>query len=278
MKKTKYIVLLTLCLGQLVTAQELSVLTYNIKFDDPKDSLNSWEKRKSFLTGQLRFYAPDIFGTQEGLYHQLKDIAVALKNYMFIGVGRDFGDQRGEHTAIFYDPKNVKLLTHNTFWLSETPDKPSRGWDAALNRICTYGLFQRRKSGKKFMVFNTHFDHMGKKARTESARLILEKIRAINTKKLPVILMGDLNLEPDTESIRIITNLMEDTHVAAGENAFGPDGTFNGFHFNEPVTRKIDYIFISKGDFKVLKSAILSDAKNCRYPSDHFPVYTELRF
>lgn len=257
-----------------LNAQDLSVLTYNIKYDDPKDTINGWNNRKEFLISQLNYNHPDIFGTQEGLFNQLEDIKAGLIDYEFFGVGRDFGDKKGEHTALFYNSKTVKLLDESTFWLSETPDVPSKGWDAALNRICTYGLFQIQKTGTQFLVFNTHFDHIGEEARKESALLILNKIKKVNTNNLPVILMGDFNLESQSEGIQSILKIYNDAHLVA-DTAFGPTGTFNGFHFEKPVTRKIDFIFTSN-KIKVLKSGILSDSKDCHYPSDHFPVYAEL--
>ena len=272
------VVILSFFLFQIALAQDLSVLTYNIKYDNPSDSLNNWNNRKEFLISQLNFFKPDVFGTQEALFNQLEDIENGLDQYAYIGLGRDFGDKRGEFSAVFYNTDEVELRNEATFWLSETPDKPSKGWDAALNRICTYGLFRSRDEGKDFYVFNTHFDHMGDKARLESSKLILEKIEEINTQDLPVILMGDFNLEEDKEGIHIIKGTLIDTHEAAGVNAFGPSGTFNGFEFDKPVTRKIDYIFTTPDDFNILKSGILSDSKDCRYPSDHFPVYVELNF
>lgn len=261
-----------------MNGQTLDVMSYNIRYDNPKDSLNSWEHRKDFLISQLNFYAPAIFGTQEGLVHQLKDIEKGLSNYSFFGVGRDYGDERGEFTAIFYDKKQFELLKEDTFWLSPTPEKPSKGWDAALPRICTYGLFKTIKEGKKFYVFNTHFDHVGEKARTQSASLILDKIKELNSENLPVIVMGDFNLESSSDGIQLMASALGDSHFVAGKNAFGPEGTFNGFNFTQPVTRRIDYIFISQNNLIVHKSGILSDSQSCRYPSDHFPVYVELGF
>jgi len=258
-----------------INGQSFSVLTYNLKYDNPKDSINGWENRKEFLISQLDYNHPDIFGTQEGLYHQLEDIKQGLKEYDFFGLGRDFGDKRGEFSAIFYNTNRIKLLKKSTFWLSEKPNIPSKGWDAALNRICTYGLFEIQKSGKQFYVFNTHFDHIGETARQKSALLILKKIKEINVTKLPVILMGDFNLEKNSVGIQSILKVFKDTHFIA-KKPFGPSGTFNGFHFEKPVTRKIDFIF-SANKIEVLKSGILSDSKNCKYPSDHFPIYVELK-
>lgn len=269
---------LVLCLVQLAGAQELGLMSYNIKFDDPRDTINNWENRKSFLVSQLKDHLPDILGTQEGLIHQLRDIEHGLKDYAFVGVGRDQGDEKGEFTAIFYNKATINFVEGGTFWLSPTPEKPSKGWDAALPRICTYGLFKAKADGKVFYVFNTHFDHIGQRAREESAKLILRQINALNTQKAPVVLMGDFNLEPESKGIRLILDEMLDTHVAAGQRAQGPKGTFNGFDFHRPVERRIDFIFIGKRDFGVLGSSILNDAWGERYPSDHFPVFTSLRF
>ena len=170
------------------------------------------------------------------------------------------------------------MLEENTFWLSETPQLPSKGWDAAIKRVCTYGLFKAKNSPQRFWVFNTHFDHIGEVARKESVFLIMERIRELNKQDLPVILTGDLNLEPDHPSILLLSSAMQDSHLVAGNKAFGPQGTFNGFNFSEPITRRIDYIFISKTGFQLLKYAILSDSKDLRYPSDHFPVLAKLSF
>ncbi|MEZ4810655.1 MAG: endonuclease/exonuclease/phosphatase family protein [Allomuricauda sp.] len=276
MKKILFITILLFGLN--VKAQTLDVLSYNIRYDNPKDSLNSWDHRKDFLISQLNFYAPDVFGTQEGLIHQLKDIDHGLEHYTFFGVGRDHGDDRGEFTAIFYNKQKIELLDQGTFWLSPSPDEPSKGWDAALPRICTYGHFKTVEGGREFYVFNTHFDHVGNIAREESAKLILQKITELNPNGLPVVLMGDFNLESTNKGIQLISEKMLDVHIAAGANAHGPKGTFNGFEFTKPVERRIDYIFTEPNTFKILKSAILSDSFDCRYPSDHLPVFAKLGF
>lgn len=271
---------LILCLLSAIfgtNAQTIDVISYNIRYDNPNDKPNHWENRKDFLISQLNFYSPDVFGTQEGLVHQLRAIDEGMDNYTYFGVGRDHGDDRGEFTAIFYNTDKLKVLKESTFWLSETPGVPSKGWDAALPRICTYGLFENKEDGSKFMVFNTHFDHVGEKAREESSKLILKKVKELNTDGYPVVVTGDLNLESESGGVQAILTEMEDAHIAAGKNAFGPDGTFNGFDITKPVERRIDYIFVSPDRVEVLKSAILSDSKDCRYPSDHLPVFARLR-
>lgn len=257
--------------------QTIDVISYNIRYDNPDDAPNHWDNRKDFLIAQLNFYSPDVFGIQEGLIHQVKEIDEGLEDYAYFGVGRDHGDERGEHTAVFYNKQRLELLEESTFWLSNTPNEPSKGWDAALPRTCTYGVFRNKRDGAKFMVFNTHFDHVGEKAREESSKLILQKIKELNTEKSPVVLTGDFNLESDSPGVQVILSEMVDTHIASGKNAFGPKGTFNGFEFNKPVERRIDYIFVSD-DLEVLKSAILSDSKDARYPSDHLPVFARLKY
>lgn len=276
MKHLLYIFILIFNMS--LNAQELSLMSYNIKLDYPKEGATSWENRKPMFIGQLQFYEPDVFGVQEALPNQMKDIDSLLPNYSFVGVGRDDGKNQGEFSAIFYNNKKVKVMESSTFWLSESPNKPSVGWDAALNRICTYALFKDIKTKEKFLVFNTHFDHVGMEARANSAKLIIEKIKEINTKKLPVFLMGDFNLEPETAPIQFIKTILDDSKEASLAIPFGPTGTFNGFEFDKPVTRRIDYIFISKNNIKVNKYAVFSDNANLNYPSDHLPVYIEIDF
>ncbi|WP_417444792.1 endonuclease/exonuclease/phosphatase family protein [Joostella sp.] len=274
----RYSLLLLFFACSFLNAQDLKVMTYNIKYNNPSDAKNNWDSRKDFLISQLNFYAPDIFGTQEGLHGQLEDIQHALKDYKYIGVGRDEGDTKGEYSAIFYNVKKYDVENGSTFWLSPTPNTPSKGWDAALNRICSYATFKDKESGKEFMVFNTHFDHVGHVARLESSKLILKKMKELNPKNLPIVLTGDFNLDSNSEGVVAIKKEMLDSHLEAGKNAFGPDGTFNGFHFEKPVDNKIDFVFISDNDFEVLKSGIFSDSKNLKYPSDHFPVMAYLNF
>jgi endonuclease/exonuclease/phosphatase family metal-dependent hydrolase len=259
-----------------VHGQSLRVMTYNIRLDVASDGANSWPNRKEFFLSQLKFYAPDIFGIQEALPHQVKDIAEGLPRYDHIGTGRD-GIGKGESSSIFFNKECFVCARSGTFWLSETPDTMSRGWDAALNRVCTYGYFRDKQSGKKFWVFNTHLDHVGEIARTKSIELILSRIAALNKDKAPVMFMGDFNSEPETDRIIALKKAVDDSRDVSIEKPFGPIGTFNGFRHEEPVTRRIDYIFVSKnGNIQVRKYAVLSDAKDLRYPSDHLPVYAEV--
>jgi endonuclease/exonuclease/phosphatase family metal-dependent hydrolase len=264
------VLFLLLSASQLLHAQPQTVITYNIRFDNPADGDDAWPKRRDFLAAQIRFHAPDVFGVQEALYRQLEYLDTTLKSYTWVGGARDDGKQAGEYSALFYQKDRFKALSSGTFWLSETPEKPSKGWDAALNRVCTYALLQDKKTKQKTWVFNTHFDHMGQEARRRSAELIVQKSKELNTDGYPVIVMGDLNANPDEAPIEVMKKAFTDAQEASAEPPFGPTGTFNGFNFHDPVTRRIDYVFV-KG-LKVRQYAVLSDSKDCHYPSDHLPV------
>lgn len=266
------LLLLLLAVSSLSYSQTIKVMTYNIRLDLASDGENRWDNRKEMLAGQVQFHEPDFMGVQEALPNQMEYLGNNLPAYKYIGTGRD-GANNGEHSAIFYNTGKFEVLEQNTFWLSETPDKPSKGWDAAYNRVCTYGLFRDKKTKQQLWVFNTHLDHVGNTARVEGAKLILKKIKELNRKNLPVVLTGDFNLEEDSEAIKLISTVMADSKKTAGQT-FGPKGTFNAFEFHKPVTTRIDYIFTS--GLQVNKYAVLSDSDNCRYPSDHLPVLAEI--
>ena len=257
-------------------AQVIKVMTYNIRYATVNDGENQWERRKDFLSDQINFQAPDIFGIQEGLLHQVNYLAEQRTSYDFIGVGRDDGDKKGEFCAIFYNKDKLDLLGQNTFWLSETPEEVSVGWDAAMERICTYGFFMDKSGGTMFWVFNTHFDHIGELAREKSAELIVQKIKEVNKDDFPVILMGDFNLNDQSKPIEYLSTAFNDSRGISSNRPFGPFGTFNEFQFHEPVKDRIDYIFCSKENVQVKKYAVLTDSKDGKYPSDHFPVFVEL--
>lgn len=274
-------ILFTLCFlmpSLIAQAQSLKVMTYNIRLDVASDGENAWPLRKDFFTSQIQFYEPDVFGVQEAKPNQVIDIAEALNQYNKVGIARE-GEGKGESSNIFYKKNRFILKQTNTFWLSNTPDTISKGWDAAFNRVCTYVLLKDKQTHKTFWVFNTHLDHIGEVARTKSIELILSKIAALNSKNYPVIVMGDFNSEPDTERIIALKKVMNDTRTVSIEKPFGPFGTFNDFKHNQPVTKLIDYIFISKNNqFNVQKYAVLSDSKDLKYPSDHLPVFVILNF
>jgi len=256
-------------------AQEFTAMSYNIKYANENDGENSWSKRKYFLANQLKFYHPQIFGVQEALKSQIDFITEELSNYKSLGVGRE-GSNQGEFSAIFYDTTKFEVLKSDTFWLSETPDQISKGWDADYHRICTYALLKDKESEEQFYFFNTHFDHRGKEARTNSARLIIQQIKKINVENYPVLLTGDFNLEPETEQIQYIRSYLKDAKETTAAITLGPSGTFNGYDFQTPVTRRIDYIFHSE-EINVETYAVLSDNENGRYASDHLPVFVKVQ-
>lgn len=256
-------------------AQDITVMSYNIRLDVASDGENRWDNRKEMLSSQVLQKNPDFMGVQEALPQQVDYLNENLKNYKYIGVGRDDGKREGEFSAIFYNTSKYKVIEQSTFWLSSTPDKVSMGWDAACKRVCTYGLFENLKTKQKIWVFNTHFDHIGNTARQNSAKLILDKIKAVNTNNFPFVLTGDFNLEPDSEPIKLITTQLNDSRIVAEETS-GSVATFNAFNMKEKPKVRIDYVFIPK-TITVNKYETLVDVKYHRYPSDHFPVYVELK-
>lgn len=248
----------------------INVATYNLRYNTANDGVNAWPNRKEMVKALISFHEFDIFGTQEGLRGQLDDIA-ELKNFAFLGSGRDDGKQAGEHSAIFYRTDRFKVLKSGDFWLSETPDKPGKGWDATCcNRICSWAKFKDLKTKKEFYFFSVHFDHQGVEARRQSGKLMVKKIQEI-AKDAPVICVGDLNSLPDTEQVKEIQTILNDSQKVSAMPPYGPEGTFNAFKFDAPMKNRIDYIFTDKR-ISVLKYGVLTDAKEQRYPSDHQPV------
>ena len=248
----------------------INIGSYNIRYANKGDGLNAWTNRKENVKALIKFHDFEIFGVQEALIAQLKDIA-ELPEYAFYGKGRDDGIEGGEHSAIFYKKSRFKLLKSGDFWLSETPDKPGKGWDATCcNRICSWGRFQDLITKKEFYFFNVHFDHQGVEARRQSGLLMVKKIKEIAGNST-TILTGDFNSTPETEQIKHIQTLLSDSHEVTKQAPYGPEGTFNSFKFDAPMDKRIDYIFVTK-NVDVLKYGVLTDAKEQRYPSDHQPV------
>lgn len=273
----KLIILFSVLSFSIAFSQDLKVMSFNIRLNVESDQDNAWPKRKEEALALLEYYHPDVLGVQEALPEQMKDMKSGLKNYDFVGVGRDDGKEKGEFSAIFFDTQKLQIIKSGTFWLSETPEKPSKGWDAALNRICTYAIFKDLKSKKEFLAMNIHFDHVGNVARVKSSELILKKAKELNPKNLPLVLTGDFNLTEDTEPVKILSQNLKDTFYHSEKKHYGPKGTFTGFNVNEVPKDRIDYIFV-KG-FKIKSQRHINDRReNLLYPSDHFPVFSELSF
>jgi len=259
-----------------IYSQPHSIISYNIRYDNNWDIENSWKIRRNKISKILVQYSPSIIGIQEGLLNQVQYIDSSLIDYDYVGVGRDDGKKKGEFCAIYFDTTRYVLLKNSTFWLSETPDTISVGWDAALERICTYGLFKDRITKEEFWVFNTHFDHIGVVAREKSSELILKRINKINHQSLPVILMGDFNSIPNSSPVKEIKTELSDALQISLEKLQGPRGTFNGFNEDLPIEKRIDYIFTN--DLKVLSYTHINDRlNNNRHISDHLPVMIKIQ-
>ncbi|WP_242131398.1 endonuclease/exonuclease/phosphatase family protein [Aestuariivivens marinum] len=269
------IIALTMLFTGFVFGQNYKIMTYNIRYDNPNDGENNWSNRKAPISNQILSNKPDIIGIQEGLHHQIVYLDSILVNYKYVGVGRDDGKIKGEYSAIFYNSNTFKVIKTETFWLSETPKKISVGWDAAMERICTYALFKNKTNKERFWVFNTHFDHIGSIAREQSSILVAETIQHLNKHNYPVIITGDFNLKPESKPIKYLSNIFNDSKLTCSTLPVGPKGTFNGFDFTRPINDRIDYIFTSKS-IKVKRYIVLSDMKDDKYPSDHLPVCIEL--
>lgn len=257
---------------------KLNIASFNLRMDTPNDGENAWPNRKDLVKSMIRFYDMDIIGTQEGFKHQLDDI-LELEGYAYTGSGRDDGKDAGEHSAIVYKKERLELLDHGDFWFSETPDVPGKGWDATCcNRICSWAQFKDKQSGKKFFVFNSHYDHQGKVARKNSSLLLLKKIEQIAGNN-PVFATGDFNATPDDEPIQIIydSGKLNDSFLITQEPPYGTVGTFHGFRANAPMKNRIDYVWVKPG-IKVQKYGVLNEMPYGRFPSDHFPVLTHVVF
>ena len=250
-------------------AQELTVATYNIRNANKGDAErgNGWERRCPWVCGLIEFQGFDIFGSQEVLDGQLHDMLAQLPDYAYIGVGRDDGDKAGETMAIYYLRDRFDLLDSGTLWLSETPDRPSRGWDGACNRTMTWAELRDRTSGKTFFYFNTHLDHKGKTARAEGVKLVVAQIAAI-AGKTPAILGGDFNTPTDSPIFRPLTKTMKSARDKAPET--DREGTFNGFG-SAPDTIVIDHLYF-RGKLKCLRFATLTGDYGAPYISDHYPI------
>lgn len=256
-------------------AQTLNVGTYNLRYDNKGDSANPWVTRAPVVASLVQFHDFDVFGTQEGLKNQLDDLQSHLPAYEHYGIGRDDGQDKGEHSAVFYKKDKFARLAQGDFWLSDTPEKPGPGWDARLNRICSWVLLQDRSTKKKFYFFSVHYDHQGVKARVESSKLIQQKIRAIagNT---PAVFVGDLNGGYDSEWYKTLagTDWLLDTHAQA-KIVYANNGSFNSFGKQLASNEVIDHIFTTKG-FTVQRWGILTDSYHGKFPSDHFPILVTL--
>jgi len=263
--------------AQTRSMSSLNVMTFNIRYDNPGDGDNRWEYRRELIGQTILFHGISLCGIQEALDHQIKELKGLLPGWAYIGVGRDDGKSSGEFSPIFYDTVRFKLLEHETFWLSTSPEEPSKGWDAALPRIVTWGKFKDKISSRTFFVFNTHFDHLGQQARRESAKLIGEKVKDIAGEQ-PALIMGDINATPEEEPVQILMGQFRDCKALSKLPHFGPESTYNGFGTAEKENMCIDYIFMKNKAWRVLRHATLSQTWAGRFASDHHAVMVELEW
>lgn len=256
-------------------------MSFNLRYNNPGDGKNAWPYRKEWVAKLIRFHDADVIGVQEALSGMLVDLDTLLPEYSRVGVGRKDGKEAGEFSAILYRKNRVDMLENRTFWLSTHPEVVGvKDWDAALERIATWGRFRDRVSGCTYVHLNTHFDHVGEKARQESAKLIRQRLSSI-AGTLPVIVTGDLNSGPASIAYTTLTTgtvdgglaPLIDGYVSSREGSYGPNASFNSF--KEIGDGRIDYVMVSPG-IDVLKHGILTDRWDQRFPSDHLPVIAAL--
>lgn len=262
-------------------ADRFSAMTYNIRLDLASDGDNAWPHRRGAVTGLVGYYSPDLIGMQEVLLHQKQAIEADLPRYIFVGVARDDGKEQGEFSPLGFRRDRFTLVASGTFWLSPTPDAPSRGWDAALPRIASWARLKDRSSRLTLLAVNTHFDHVGKEARLESARQLRRWIGANRRRGETVVLMGDFNSPVDSPPHDAITGpapgpaALHDTLAISRTPHFGPLGTFTGFDIERNDPSPIDHIFVNEGT-TVLRHATLTQQTGGKLPSDHYPVLADL--
>ena len=273
------ITLVIMLLTAYSTAQSVKVMSYNIRLDTEADGVNQWKNRTGRVFNLIKKNNPDLLGVQEAMHNQMMDLKSNLTDYDFVGVGRDDGKEKGEYSAIFYKKDKFDVLEQNTFWLSETPEVPgSKSWDAAITRVVTFVVLKNKLTGKSFAYFNTHFDHIGKEARMNSAKLIKIYIAGFNFgaslagkyTNLPLLISGDFNSEPTDEPYQTMID-GKDVTLFDSRPAKNLTGTFCGFEVNAMKCKTIDYIFHSS-HWQAKQYKVIQDHNKKYYPSDHLPV------
>lgn len=254
---------------------DLKVMSYNIRMGVAKDGTNSWEYRYPATALMLKDQMPDVFGVQEAFNFQIKFIEENFNDYDSFGVGRDNGKSEGEFMSIFWNKKTVKMIKGGTFWLSETPEKPSMGWDAACKRTATWALMKDKNTGKLFYFVNTHLDHKGAEARRKGLELIVSRIDEINPKGYPMILTGDFNIKPDNEALVGLEQRMQSARKIAPKT--DNNATFNNWG-KAKSDMVIDYIYVSGFSACPEYHTITEKYGTWKYISDHYPIYAKLIF
>lgn len=262
-----------------VNSQNIRVLTYNIRYDNPSDGLNSWNNRKQKLVEQIKNFDCDVISIQEGLIQQVDYLKNQLSEYNFYGIGRDDGQTKGEYSGIFYRKTKYIIKDSGTFWLSPTPSLPSKGWDAALNRICSYVKLFDNQTQKNIWIFNTHFDHIGNKARIESSKLIINKISKLVKIDECSVLCGDFNSTKNDTAIIELCKAFSDSGKKAINHLGHQQSSFNGFGSKDAIQQQIDFIFYDERKLTAQIFLIGNEKiSENQYYSDHFPVLCEFSF
>ena len=250
----------------------LKVMSYNMRYDNPNDGENIWDIRKVATPAMIKEMHPDVFGVQEALDYQVRYIN-EMCGYEYVGVGRENGKKEGEHMAIFWNKKSVSMLKWGTFWLSETPQKPSKGWDAACFRTATWALMKDKKTGNKFYFVNTHLDHEGKDAQKNGLKLIVDRIGEINPEGYPMVLTGDFNMKPDDPNLAELDSKMQSTRKIA--TVTDSHDTYNGWGRGSGI---IDYIYVSGFSSCPEYQTVVKRYQDRKFVSDHYPVSARLIF
>lgn len=261
-------------------SQSITVMSYNIRLDTESDGINQWKNRITNVGNLIKKYNPDLLGVQEALPNQVRDLKKILPEYDFVGVGREDGKEKGEYSAIYFKKNQFEVTDQGTFWLSTTPQVPgSKSWDAAITRIVTWALIKEKSSGKEFFYANTHFDHVGKEAREQSAHIIKSYITGFQYgigRELPVMITGDFNSEPTEPAYKTMINGNE-VKLVDSRPADNKTGTYCGFEVNKIECRTIDFIFHST-HWRASGYQVIQDHDGKFYPSDHLPVLATLTF
>ena len=258
-------------------SEELKVMSYNIRLDHKGDGDNAWPNRKEATIAMLEDIKPDVFGVQEALPHQVAYLTEQAPNYKNVGVGRDDGVAKGEFMSIFWNVETVEMLEWGTYWLSETPDVPSFGWDAACRRTATWALMKDKRNGKHFYFVNTHLDHRGALARKNGLQLVVDNIAAMNPEGYPMVLTGDFNVLPDDECLVDLDKQMQSARKIA--KVTDNLSTFNGWGSKKPEDQYvIDYIYVS--GFKSVPEYRTNMQQYAEKPyiSDHYPIISVLEY
>lgn len=282
MKRTAlYFVLLAVSLLAVCSCRNSSaglvVMSYNVRLDTPVDEENRWDNRKTATIAMLDDLKPDVFGVQEALPHQVRYISENAPKYRNVGVGREDGVSSGEHMSVFWNDETIEMKEWGTFWLSETPEVPSFGWDAACKRIATWALMKDRRNGKSFFFVNTHLDHVGVEARRNGLRLVVDRISEMNPESLPMVLTGDFNMSPSHPSLSGLNDMMTCTRNVAELTDFR--NTFNGWGtVSEDADCVIDYIYMS--GFSRVKEyrTVVKTYADKPFISDHYPIISHLLY